>query len=69
MYSIGLFVLVLQCSYWQTASAQDPKPAAKPLVREIFVPFEDLSLILENDAQRVFLTSKEYAELIAKAQQ
>lgn len=68
VYSIGLVVLVLLGSHLQMASAQDPTPAAKPLVREIFVPFEDLSLILENDMQRVFLTSKEYAELIAKAQ-
>lgn len=68
VYSIGLVALVLLGSHWKMASAQDPMPAAKPLVREIFVPFEDLNLILENDTQRVFLTSKEYAELIAKAQ-
>ncbi|MCE9524418.1 MAG: hypothetical protein K8R36_00020, partial [Planctomycetales bacterium] len=34
---------------------------------EIFVPFEDLNIILENDNQRVFLNRKEYDELVAKA--
>lgn len=44
------------------ANAQD-----KPLVREIFVPFEDLNVILEADAHRVFLGRQEYEELLAKA--
>ncbi|WP_425615613.1 hypothetical protein NA78x_005542 [Anatilimnocola sp. NA78] len=41
------------------------KPAAgdKPL-REIFVPFEDLPVILENDKERVFLTRQEYEDLL-----
>ncbi|HEX5104699.1 MAG TPA: hypothetical protein VFV87_12850, partial [Pirellulaceae bacterium] len=40
--------------------------ADQPL-REIFVPFEDLNVILESDKQRVFLTRQEYDELIQQA--
>ena len=40
-----------------TALAQDPAPT-EPL-REIFVPFEDLNIILEGPTQRVFLTRQE----------
>lgn len=49
------------------APAQDPKATAAPPLREIFVPFDDLNVILENDNQRVFLSRKEYEELVAKA--
>ena len=49
-------------------SACDPRACAQdPPIREIFVPFEDLNIILENDNQRVFLSRKEYDELVAKA--
>lgn len=39
------------------------------LVREIFVPFDDLSVLLQSDVRRVFLTRKEYDDLLAKAKQ
>ena len=48
--------------------AQNPPPPPSDTIREIFVPFEDLNIILENDNQRVFLSRKEYEELIAQAQ-
>ena len=44
-----------------------PAFAQEPPLREIFVPFEDLNIILESDNQRVFLNRKEYDELVAKA--
>ncbi|MGI8978529.1 MAG: hypothetical protein ACR2FY_04845 [Pirellulaceae bacterium] len=44
-----------------------PAFAQEPPIREIFVPFEDLNIILESDNQRVFLSRKEYDELVAKA--
>src|SRR6188474_1529614 len=44
-----------------------PALAQEPTIREIFVPFEDLNIILESDNQRVFLSRKEYEELVAKA--
>jgi hypothetical protein len=55
-------MLLLGVCFLAQAEAQD-----KPLVREIFVPFEDLHVILEADAHRVFLSRTEYEELIAKA--
>lgn len=42
-------------------------PAADARTREIFVPFEDLNVLLEGPDQRVLLTRKEYDELLAKA--
>src|SRR5947209_2563706 len=51
--------------------SQQPVPAAtKPAdttIREIYVPFEDLNVILDNDKHRVFLTREEYEELIEQA--
>ena len=48
------------------ATAQD-KPAPPETVREVYVPFDDLSILLESGPQRVYLTRQEYAELLAKA--
>jgi hypothetical protein len=39
----------------------------QPLVREIYVPFADLSVLLENQPQRVFLPRDQYEELLKKA--
>lgn len=36
-------------------------------IREIFVPFDDLNVLLQSDAERVFLTRDEYEELIERA--
>ena len=59
--------LVASCdSHLRSACAQEPQNSATPL-REIFVPFEDLNIILEGPTQRVFLTREEYDALIAKA--
>ncbi len=38
-----------------------------PLVREIYVPFGDLHVLLENDPKRVLLSRTQYEELLAKA--
>ncbi len=46
-----------------TTLAQTPD---QPL-REIFVPFEDLNVILETQAQRVFLSRQDYDALVEKA--
>jgi len=40
------------------------EPAAPKPLREIFVPFDDLQVILESDKNRVFLTREEYEELL-----
>ena len=39
----------------------------EPPQREIFVPFDDLHVILSSDVQRVFVTREEYEALAAKA--
>lgn len=39
----------------------------RPLVREIFVPFADLDVLLENQPQRVLLSRSQYEALLAKA--
>src|SRR5262245_7636261 len=54
-------------------TAEEPMAPAKPParsapIREIYVPFEDLNVILDNDKHRVFLTREEYEELIKLAQ-
>ncbi len=39
------------------------------IVREIYVPYEDLNVLLESDVRRAFLTREEYDELLAKAKE
>lgn len=46
--------------------AQEPTAEEQP-VREIYVPFEDLNVVLEGQPRRVFLTREQYRELKAKA--
>ena len=41
--------------------------AQPPVVREIFVPLDDLNVVLESETQRAFLSRKEYDHLLAKA--
>jgi len=50
------------------SQAEDSSPTSEgPLVREIFVPFEALSVLLEGQTERVFLTREEYEDLLGKA--
>ncbi len=48
-----------------TSSAQETNPPEK--VREIFVPFKDLNILLENQPRRVLLSRQQYDELVKKA--
>src|SRR5687767_1317223 len=48
------------------AGALRAQDSNQPL-REIFVPFEDLNVILDSDKQRVFLTRQEYDDLVKRA--
>ena len=50
-----------------TAVAVDGKTDKPPLVRELFVPFEDLDVVLKDAGRRFFLTRVEYDELVRKA--
>ncbi len=64
--NLQLLAVAISLLVGGTLLAQEPQNSAAPL-REIFVPFEDLNIILEGPTQRVFLTREEYAGLIAKA--
>lgn len=46
---------------------QPPGPSAPTVVREIYVPFSELNVLLEGQPHRVMLTRTEYEELLAKA--
>ena len=55
----------------QTLAAQTPgnRHDSKGKLREIFVPFEDLEVLLQGDLQRVFMTRQQYEDLLRRAQQ
>ena len=73
-FSFTLFLLMCGVAFAQPNMAPNAQPApptkppaAKPL-REIFVPFDDLQVILESDKNRVFLTRDEYEQLLKVVQ-
>lgn len=43
-------------------------PRETPLVREIFVPFENLDVLVDAHPQRVFLSRSEYNDLLSQAE-
>ena len=45
-------------------AAETPEP---PKVREIFVPFADLNVLLEHEPQRMMLSRREYDDLLKRA--
>ncbi len=47
-------------------TARSEAAAAQKPVREIFVPFEDLNVILESDVRRVYMDRKQYEAMLAK---
>jgi hypothetical protein len=61
-------LLCCACAF-TPARAQEPAPEQPKTVRELFVPFSELNVVLENQPQRVLMTRKEYDELVKKAKQ
>src|SRR5262245_41833702 len=61
------WVFLLTAAALGETPSSPSKPVADRPIREIFVPFEDLNVILDNDHERVFLTREEYEELIKQA--
>ncbi len=63
---LGIVILAAgQSVLWhgkRTASAEPPT-----VVREIYVPFDELHVLLENQPQRVLLGRQEYEELLRRA--
>jgi PHD/YefM family antitoxin component YafN of YafNO toxin-antitoxin module len=49
------------------AAAAARADEAEPMVREIYVPFEELDVLLEHQPERVLLSREEYEALIEKA--
>jgi hypothetical protein len=62
---LGLWAILLPAA--AQAVAAEPPPAREPMVREIFVPFDSLDVLLRSGAERVFLTRQQYDELVARA--
>lgn len=66
MRSHYLLMNLLACVVLSASVAVAAEPNIKP-IREIFVPFDDLNVLLQGDAERAFLTREEYEDLIEKA--
>lgn len=70
--SIPIYVAIVLFVFLPTSdrdvSAQNDADD-KETVREIYVPYEDLNVLLESEVRRAFLTREEYDELLAKAKQ
>ncbi len=49
-------------------AGEAPDESGQPEVREIFVPFEDLNVLLEDQPRRVMLSRSEYEELLKQAE-
>ena len=49
------------------STAQQPPPQLDKPIREIYVPFEDLNVLLESPTRHVFMTRKQYQELMRRA--
>ena len=50
------------------SGADGPPDKSETIVREIFVPFESLDALLENQPQRILLSREEYEALIEEAE-
>ena len=61
---LAVLSVVFPAAFAFGATGQD-KP--DEVIREIFVPFEDLNVLLEGQSRRVLLTRDEYEELLKKA--
>jgi hypothetical protein len=62
-----LLALALAALASGPAAGDAPPPAKEEKVREIFVPFDDLNVLLEGATERVLLSRQQYEELLAKA--
>ena len=61
-------MLTWACVAWMGygwSSAQDIK--SNPKTRTLFVPYEDLNILFDGSSQHVYLSKKEYEDLVEKA--
>ncbi len=61
-----MFPALLLAAY-PAGAAGPQKPAKEKPIREIYVPFENLHVLLQSQPRRVLLSREEYAELVKKA--
>ncbi|MFH1417835.1 MAG: hypothetical protein ABII12_06060 [Planctomycetota bacterium] len=61
-----ILVLTLNAAFAEDAN-EGPCEDAPKMIREVFVPFEDLNILLGTQSRRVLLSRTEYEELAARA--
>ena len=64
---LGALVLLAAMIVARTASEAVASERIESTVREIFVPFDDLHVLLESQPERVFLSRREYESLLKRA--
>ncbi len=66
-FVFGIFLVLAFLATTAIGRAEEHVP--EPAVREIFVPFADLHVILAGEIERVFMSREEYEALVEKAKQ
>ncbi len=69
---LAALVAIVSCWAARTAAAAEqdvPAPPAPQVQRTIYVPFDDLPVLLNGPNERVFMTREEYQQLLAEAAQ
>ena len=68
-FSVATFLVLLALvnCIAASANAQPPQTTPQKPLRKLFVPFEEIDILLGNDTRRVYLTRAEYEELLAKS--
>ncbi len=66
-----LWLLACSCVHVASrpASAQQAEQPPRRLVREVYVPFDELNVLLEGSPERMFLSREQYEELLKQAAQ
>ena len=68
---LAILALAAAAVAWPTAAGAltPPAPPNEEKVRELYVPFEDLNVLLEGGPQRVLISREEYQSLLEKARE
>ena len=61
-----MLMMLLSLAAHGISDEQKKKPITTP-AREIYVPFEDFNVLLESQTRHVFMTRKQYQELVRRA--
>ncbi len=63
----GLLLVLLVAGLLMSAAGLAAGAPAEGVVRELYVPFEDLHVVMEGGPRRVLLSREEYEDLLARA--